>query len=811
MRRVVARVMAVAAGMTALVLVPASPTAARADGSALVHREWSRFDVTTAVGVMRDRVEPGQSTRSSTRHAEFFEADYTDVCDDVAGSIDVRWTAFLEDNAGDRLVGAGSCRPWSPPDLGVEGSIVWFISVPGGRPDGPDYVAAIFRDDSAQLVIAVLKTPTDDPGTWSLTHSDVAEQSPDGYDVVASLPSQALGSNSRFAFGLSSIDASGREDLLPEIHEPLLLYPESCQVTVFDRATVSVEPGEFDRAVRDVRALGFEVGSRAPAIGVFEVRGVTTPVRLNALSALSSVAAARRPALLEQFEVTPNDPGYPDQWALGAVGAPTAWQTRTGSQLTLAVVDDGIDGTRPDFAGRVLAGRDIVFDVALSPGANSDRGGHGTAVAGVAAAAGNNGTELAGIDWSARILPIRVTDGAGCITDASVAAAITYAADRGASVINVSMGTTAPNPVLADAVRYAFTRGTLIVASAGNDIAANQPVYPAAYPEVVSVGATTSTGDVATYSNQNGTIDVVAPGGDGSASVPGDVLVLSERDELAPAAGTSFSSPHVAGAALLYRAVWPGATPGAVAQVLRRSATDLGPSGRDDGYGYGQLDIAALLQIDPATTVVIPRAIGDACPAGRVPSSGFTDIGVNSHRPAIDCAVWWRVASGITASTYRPASDVTRAQMATFIARVIEQSGGTLPAATKDHFRDDTGNIHEASINRLAEARLVSGVGAGRYAPSSPVSRAQMATFLVRAFEYRAKQVLTTSADSFVDDDGSPHEPNINKAAGAGFTGGTAPAVYGPSEDVRRDQIASFLARVLDLLVEDGHAYPPPS
>jgi len=206
---------------------------------------------------------------------------------------------------------------------------------------------------------------------------------------------------------------------------------------------------------------------------------------------------------------------------------------------------------------------------------------------------------------------------------------------------------------------------------------------------------------------------------------------------------------------------------------------------------------------------VEPRAIDDSCPDGQVPPSGFTDIADNPHGHAIDCVAWWEIASGTSSTTYAPSLSVSRAQMATFIARTIEKSGGTLPETTTNHFSDDEGNPHEPNINRLAEAGLVAGVGDGRYGPNLSVSRAQMATFLVSAFEYRTGDKLTATGDYFTDDEGNAHEPNINKAAGAGFAGGTAAATYSPSAPVRRDQMASFLARVLDLLVEGGDASVP--
>lgn len=204
-----------------------------------------------------------------------------------------------------------------------------------------------------------------------------------------------------------------------------------------------------------------------------------------------------------------------------------------------------------------------------------------------------------------------------------------------------------------------------------------------------------------------------------------------------------------------------------------------------------------------------PRATDDACPETRVPGSDFWDVPGTVHEKPIDCVVWWDVAAGNSLVTYGPGASVTRGQMATFIAKVIGQSGGELPAQPRDHFSDDNGNPHERAINQLAEAEIVGGVGGGRYAPGAPVNRAQMATFLVLAYQYRSDAQLSESRDYFTDDNGNTHESNINKAAEAGFTGGVAGGGYAPSAEVSRGQMASFLARVLDLVVEQTDATPP--
>ena len=216
------------------------------------------------------------------------------------------------------------------------------------------------------------------------------------------------------------------------------------------------------------------------------------------------------------------------------------------------------------------------------------------------------------------------------------------------------------------------------------------------------------------------------------------------------------------------------------------------------------------VQIGGAPPVrAVARATDNSCPSGQVPPAGFTDVPDNNvHKANIDCVVWWGVANGNGPNTYNPGGTVNRGQMASFIARMLDKTTCATPPATRDFFPDDNGNAHEDNINRLAQAGIVGGRADGTYGPNDPVSRAQMATFLVRAYEHCGK-TLTSSRDWFPDDNGNTHEVNINKSAEAGFSGGRADGTYGPANPVARDQMASFLARVLDLLVEDGAAHTP--
>jgi hypothetical protein len=203
----------------------------------------------------------------------------------------------------------------------------------------------------------------------------------------------------------------------------------------------------------------------------------------------------------------------------------------------------------------------------------------------------------------------------------------------------------------------------------------------------------------------------------------------------------------------------------------------------------------------------IPRDIVRACPEGSVPPSNRSDIAGNTHERAIDCMVWYEIAKGFDDERYGPSEPVSRAQMASFVARLVEQSGGSFPADAPDAFTDDQGSVHEASINKLAAAGIVQGRGGGLYEPNTTVTRDQMATFLVKGYEYRSGRTITPRGDYFDDDTGNTHEAAINQSAEVGFTGGRNGG-YEPREPVLRDQMASFLSRVLDLHVVQGTTQP---
>lgn len=293
-----------------------------------------------------------------------------------------------------------------------------------------------------------------------------------------------------------------------------------------------------------------------------------------------------------QTTVTPNDPYYVqgNDWGLPLIGAPAAWDTSTGTAgPIIAVIDTGVDATHPDLGGRVLAGIDLAND----DNDPSDDNGHGTHVAGIIAATGNNALGGAGVCWGCRILPVKVLDAAGSGAYSVVASGITWAADHGARIINMSLGGISTSSTLAAAVSYAQNRGIVVVAAAGNDGVTTR-FYPAAYPGVVAVGASTAAGALIDFSNRGTDWVDVAGGACSMSTWPGGGY--------ANLCGTSMATPFVSGSLGLLLAAAPNATAAQAVAALEGTA---GPQ-CTDGTAYG------LVHLDAALTSLLASLTPDS-------------------------------------------------------------------------------------------------------------------------------------------------------------------------------------------------------
>lgn len=336
---------------------------------------------------------------------------------------------------------------------------------------------------------------------------------------------------------------------------------------------------------------------------------------ITALTADGAVKFAHRNAL-RRLEAAPgdyaalqapNDTEYGKQWHLAKARFPQAWTRNRGKGVTVGVIDSGVDPEHPDLKPNLLPMIDEVVamgekDVLNGQSYNNRDGhGHGTHVCGLVGAVANNGLGVSGGAPEVKILPIKVTNANGDAGDAAITRGITDAVDKGAQVINLSIGGPEPSPILLDALNYAFQRNVAVVIASGNDGRAVN--YPAAYDGVISVGAVTEANKVARYSSHGERLVMVAPGGGGPGGTEGPAMfsttptydcniTLFERKtkNYGYMAGTSMAAPLVTAAAAILLAQEPGLPPAQIRTRLAATADDGGDAGFDEYFGYGVLN-----------------------------------------------------------------------------------------------------------------------------------------------------------------------------------------------------------------------------
>lgn len=280
---------------------------------------------------------------------------------------------------------------------------------------------------------------------------------------------------------------------------------------------------------------------------------------------------------LAQATMTPNDPEWSQQWGLSKMNVPTVWDTTTGtSSVVVADLDTGVDGTQPDLQGKLVAGWNFISNTA-SP---ADDNGHGTATAGVIGAVTNNAAGIAGTCPLCLVMPVKVLDSSASGSWSGIANGITWATDHGARILNMSLSSTSDTSTLHSAVQYAASHGAIVVGSAGNN-GNSTPVYPAAYPEALSVAGTTSSDGLYSWSDYGSWVNIAAPGCTYATRVGGSYSSFC---------GTSASAPFVSGVLGLMLSAQPSASMDTLVQRLESTATSIGSA-----VQYGRVDAAAAM------------------------------------------------------------------------------------------------------------------------------------------------------------------------------------------------------------------------
>lgn len=338
-----------------------------------------------------------------------------------------------------------------------------------------------------------------------------------------------------------------------------------------------------------------------------------------------------------------NDPSFSLQWNLSMIDAPAAWEASTGEGVTVAVIDTGIDTKHLDLINNInfTDGYDFIVDAASAddedPGSDNnpqDTGAffHGSHVAGIIAAQGNNNIGVAGVAYKTTIMPLRALGVENTGTNSDIASAILYAAGlpnasgltptKKADIINLSLGATAIPALIKDAIDKALAQGIIIVAAAGNE-RSTVPHYPAAFEGVVAVSSVNERKILSNFSNHGAHIDVTAPGGTSVSNVLFDgfqdgILSTLYANEYAEYTGTSMSTPHVAGVAALMKSINQNLNTNSFEDALNNGElTDnlMAP----DFYGNGLINAAKSVnwalasqgqRILPASLSIYPTKLG---------------------------------------------------------------------------------------------------------------------------------------------------------------------------------------------------------
>lgn len=406
------------------------------------------------------------------------------------------------------------------------------------------------------------------------------------------------------------------------------------------------------------------------------------------------------------------DPLEGSQWALAKIGAPAAWQGSTGAGVTIAVVDTGVDLDHEDLVGKVdvhisCVGADD--DPSRCAGLGGDDAGHGTHVAGIAAAATRNGTGMAGVAPDARIMSVKVlsSDGSGSSgSSADVRAGIRWAVDHGANVVNLSLGGDIAvlnllSSPLADAINEAWAAGVIPVVAAGNDA-----LFPTGYHGVdaLVVTATDKNDNQASYASNVTGADwaIAAPGGDGDADA-GQIVSAwwdpNRSDVYRYLSGTSMAAPHVSAAAALLLA--KGLAPQQVVDRLLSTSVDLGAPGYDPVFGAGRLDVAAAVG-GPSAPPPVPTTLPDVPVAPATAAEGTSQVlGSGASRPAGGVRVALPPVSGAPSSPDASA------------APFDPMTGAPPPAAEAASGRGDSesGGGSSLALPGVAALALLGGVG----------------------------------------------------------------------------------------------------
>lgn len=403
----------------------------------------------------------------------------------------------------------------------------------------------------------------------------------------------------------------------------LHIAPLNQQPFMPNRVLVKFRPDVgLDHAREIIAALGARDSAEMSELGVFVLdlpEQADEAAFANAIQHRPDVDFAELDRIMKPADITPNDPWFGSwEWYLTKIGAPTAWSTTTGERsIIIAILDTGVDGTHPDLQSKMVPG----WNIYNNNSDTSDVFGHGTVVAGTAAAASNNSQGVASIAWNCPIMPIRISAVDGTASYSAMANGLIWAADHGARVANISYEASDSSTV-ASGASYFQSKGGVVTSSAGNEAFFDSS---ADNTYILTVAATDANDLLNAWSNTGKNIDLAAPG---------TVFTTFPGAAYNSASGTSVSSPIVAGAAALVFSVNPSLSGSQVQNILKQSADDLGPAGWDTNYGWGRVNVGRAVTMTSGSSASLrdltPPTVGFTSPTNGASVAGNIAISVSA-------------------------------------------------------------------------------------------------------------------------------------------------------------------------------------
>ena len=556
-----------------------------------------------------------------------------------------------------------------------------------------------------------------------------------------------------------------------------------------ERILVKFEDGTDEESEREVsrRHGDSDEGEiRGTGVRVIRIPRGRLQEKLQAYSREKGVIFAE-PDYIAHAYGTPDDTYFGNQWGMTRVQAPSAWDVTTGqTTVTIAILDTGIDQNHPDLAGKVINNRNFTSSATVD-----DLYGHGTHVAGVAAAATNNAMGVAGVGYNTALMNVKVLDDNGSGAYSWIANGIIWATDNGAKVISMSLGGSSGSSTLQSAINYAVSRGVVVVAAAGNS-GNSAPSYPAYYSGVIAVAASDANDATASFSNHGSWVDVAAPGTGIYSTLPNHSNRIGILN-YGSLSGTSMATPFVAGLAGL---VWstPYGTDGAsVRNRIESTADRVGGTGTYWQYGR----INAYSAVAPS----VPPPPPDTTPPAQV--NGLVVTTANSSQLNLQ----WTANTESDLQNYRVYRAATSGGPYTLIASPITNSYAStgLSASTTYYY---VASAVDAAGNE--GARSVEAAGATSAAPINKMHVHSITVTLRRDGNYTRAQAVMTILDA----NGAPvagafvsgHWSGATSDTDSGTTN-TSGQLTEQSNRVRRPPTGTTYTFTVDNVVRSGWTY----